>query len=136
MHLSARADVPFVVQPLPRTPAELASRFTPAQVEILEKLNRRDRAHLLRTDPPVPGLIVPATWSYDDLAYSPMPATWPAATGHPRAIVVHQPLQAFGGYEYRTADPLGARQHRTEGDADPGGLVQPDLAITQQAKHG
>jgi hypothetical protein len=29
-----------------------------------------------------------------------MPAMWPAATGHPRAIVVHQPLQAFGGYEY------------------------------------
>ncbi len=84
---------------LPKTSAELARRFTPAQIDILEMLNRRDRGHLLRLDPPTPGLLVAATWSADPLAYSPFPQTWPAAESHPKAIVVHQAMQAFGAYE-------------------------------------
>ena len=90
----------YRVEPLPRTLAELAKRFTPAQIDILEMLNRRDREHLPRTDPPTPGLVVPETWSDDPLVYSPFPAEWPAAEAHAKALVVHQPLQAFGAYEY------------------------------------
>lgn len=86
-------------EPLPKTLSELARRFTPAQIDILEMLNRRDRAHLVRADPPTPGLIVPATWSTDALTYSPFPAEWPAAAGDPKAIVVHQGMQAFAAYE-------------------------------------
>lgn len=84
---------------MPRTPAELAKRFTPAQIDLLEKLNRRDREHLLRPDPPVPGLVVPVVWNDDELAFSPMPATWAAAAEYPKAIVVDQCFQAFGAYE-------------------------------------
>jgi hypothetical protein len=90
---------PYRFEPLPKTQAELAKRFTPAQIDLLEMLNRRDREHLVRVDPPVPGLVVPDAWSDDPLAYSPFPATWPGAESEAKAIVVHQPLQAFGAYE-------------------------------------
>ncbi len=89
----------LTIQPLARTATELASRFTPAQIELLEKLNRRDREHLLRTDPPVPGLIVPSVWSDAPLAFSPFPEEWSAVAGYPKAIVVHQPVQGFAAYE-------------------------------------
>jgi hypothetical protein len=96
------AQAPAIVyrfEPLPRTDAELAKRFTPAQIEILEALNRRDRAHLLRATPPTPGLLVPATWSDNLLIYSPFPSGWPAAESLPKALVVDQPMQAFAAYE-------------------------------------
>jgi len=89
----------YRIDPLPRTPADLAARFTPAQIEILEMLNRRDRAHLARTDPPTPGLVVPEEWSQDPLTYSPFPGEWPAAAAYAKAIVVDQPFQAFAAYE-------------------------------------
>jgi hypothetical protein len=86
-------------EPIPKTAAELTERFTPAQIEILEMLNRRDRIHLLRADPPTPGLVVPLVWADDVLAYSPFPAAWPSVERLPKVIVVHQALQAFGAYE-------------------------------------
>jgi len=95
---SAAAQSRYHFESLPRTPAELAARFTPAQIDILEMLNRRDRAHLLRPDPPVPGLIVPDSWT-DPLTYSPFPAVWPGAESLSKVIVVHQPMQAFAAYE-------------------------------------
>ena len=93
------APVAYGFEPLPKTAAELARRFTPAQIAILEMLNRRDREHLPRVDPPTPGLVVPLTWSEDPLVYSPFPSSWPAVEAFPKAIVVHQPLQAFAAYE-------------------------------------
>ena len=96
--ITAQASA-YRFEPLPKTAAELAKRFTPSQIEILEMLNRRDRAHLPRVDPPTPGLVVPAAWSDDPLTYSPFPVSWPAAEGYPKAIVVHQTMQAFAAYE-------------------------------------
>jgi hypothetical protein len=96
---AATAQPRYHVEPLPKTPVELARRFTPSQIDILELLNRRDRAHLLRQDPPVPGLIVPDVWDADLLAYSPFPPVWPGAESRPKVIVVHQPMQAFAAYE-------------------------------------
>ena len=93
------AQEPFTIQPLPRTDKEIKDRFTPQQLDILEKLNRRDREHLIRTDPPVPGLIVPSAWQDDELGYSPLPKEWPAAAAHAKYVVVHQPFQVFGAYE-------------------------------------
>ena len=99
--LPASAPSPaYRFEPLPKTLAELSKRFTAAQIDLLEMINRRDREHLIRVDPPVPGLIVPEVWNGDPLAYSPFPASWPAAEAHPKAIVVHQPMQAFAAYEY------------------------------------
>ena len=78
----------------------LAKRFTPAQLAVLEVLNRRDVAHLARlTDIIVPDL-PPEQWPVDELAFSPLPADWPSATALPKALVVHQPAQVFGAYEY------------------------------------
>ena len=94
------APIRFSIEPIPKTAAELSKRFTPAQIDLLEKLNRRDREHLLRADPPVPGIIVPVTWEADDLAYSPFPIDWPAAVEAPKYLVVHQPSQAFAAYEF------------------------------------
>jgi lipoprotein-anchoring transpeptidase ErfK/SrfK len=91
--------VTYHLETQPRTAAELAKRFTPAQLDILEMLNRRDREHLIRPDPPTPGLVVPTEWADDPLTYSPFPPTWSAADAHPKAIVVHQPAQAFAAYE-------------------------------------
>ena len=65
-------------------------------------LNRRDREHLLRSDPPTPGLLVPTAWAADPLAYSPFPAVWPASEPFPKVIVVSQPMQAFAAYERGT----------------------------------
>ena len=94
------APVRFSIEPIPKTAAELSKRFTPAQIDILEKLNRRDREHLLRADPPVPGIVVPVSWEADELAYSLFPADWAAAAEHPKYLVVHQPMQAFAAYEF------------------------------------
>ena len=96
---AAAQPIAYTIEPLPKTAAELAKRFTPAQIQVLEVLNRRDRAHLLRAEPPVPGLIVPDRWSEDLLVYSPFPATWQAATASPKFLVVHQPMQGFAAYE-------------------------------------
>jgi hypothetical protein len=87
-------------EPAPKTAAELAERFTAAEIDVLEMLNRRDRVHLLRIEPSAPGLLVPSVWSGDPLVYSPFPRDWPAAESLPKAIVVDQPMQAFAAYEH------------------------------------
>jgi hypothetical protein len=100
--IAAAAQPPssaYRLESQPKTAAELEKRFSAPQIEILEMLNRRDSAHLVRPDPPTPGLVVPITWSDDPLTYSPFPATWPAAEPYAKAIVVDQPAQAFGAYE-------------------------------------
>lgn len=94
------AQEAYTIQPLAKTDKELRERFTAPQLAILEKLNRRDLEHLLRVDPPVPGMVVPETWQDDELAYSPMPKEWPAAVEHAKYLVVHQPSQVFGAYEF------------------------------------
>ena len=96
---AAAQDVRFVIEPMPATLAALAKRFTPGQIDLLEKLNRRDREHLLRLEPVVPGLVAPATWSDDELVFSPLPQAWTAAELLPKAIVVDQVMQVFGAYE-------------------------------------
>ena len=79
---------------------ELPKRFTPEQLALLEKLNRRDVAHLAR----LTELVVPDEWpaegGNDELAYSPLPADWTWATQFPKALIVHQPAQVFGAYEF------------------------------------
>lgn len=92
--------VTYQIEPLPKDPAELRKTYTRVQLELLEKLNRRDVEHLARSEPRVPGLIVPLTWDADELIYSPMPASYAWAELYPRAIVVHQPWQVFGAYEF------------------------------------
>jgi len=80
----------------PLAAGELPKRFSPEQLSLLEKLNRRDLVHLAR----LTEIIVPETWSADELSYSPLPAEWAWAALLPKALIVHQPAQVFGAYEF------------------------------------
>ena len=95
------ASTTFRLVPIPRRMTELRQQFAPDQIGTLERLNRRDVEHLLRIEPKVPGLIVPSVWPAADdvVAFSPFPDTFPWAETAAKAIVVHQPWQAFGAYE-------------------------------------
>jgi hypothetical protein len=73
-------------------------RFTAGQLLVLQKCNRADLAHLDR----LPVLVVPDVWVEDELAYSPMPRRYAPGARHRRVVVVYQPAQVFGAYEYGT----------------------------------
>lgn len=74
---------------------ELRQRFSLEQLNLLEKLNRSDVAHLAR----LPVLVVAEEWLGDELLYSPLPPVSSWASGHSKALIVHQPSQVFGAYE-------------------------------------
>jgi hypothetical protein len=74
---------------------DLAAKFRPNELAVLEKLNRADVKHLSRLEK----LVLPSEWR-DELAYSPFPAEYAAAAGEPKVLIVDQPSQAFAAYEY------------------------------------
>ena len=76
-------------------PVRIDERFTPNQVDLLEKLNRADRDHLAR----LPDLVVPESWGPDERAYSMLPLGYLSAARYPKLLVVHLPGQLFGAYE-------------------------------------
>jgi hypothetical protein len=83
----------------PVLPAALTEQYSALQLGILEKLNRRDVEHLAR----LKEMIVPEAWpadANDELAFGLLPATWDWAVDRPKAIVVSQPDQVFGAYEF------------------------------------
>jgi hypothetical protein len=71
------------------------SRFSSAQLDVLRKLNHADAAHL----PRLRRLIVPKSWSSDELAYSPLPQEVPELSGEQKSVVVDLAGQVFGAYE-------------------------------------
>ncbi|HEV7731669.1 MAG TPA: L,D-transpeptidase [Candidatus Binatia bacterium] len=88
----AAAPVPYRLM----TPkAALAGRST-AQLAVLEKLNRVDRAHLAGLGV----VVVPVMWDDGPTAHSPLPLVWSAAFPYPKAIAVDVAGQVFGAYEY------------------------------------
>lgn len=74
---------------------ELAARFAPSQLAILEKLNRADLKHLPRLD----RIVVPSEWRAER-EHSPFPPTYDAAAAIPRVLIVDQVSQAFAAYEH------------------------------------
>jgi hypothetical protein len=88
----------YRIEPAPRTSASLRHKYSAAQLDILEKLNRADRAHLGR----LRELVVPERWLPDELAYSAMPTYYAAAAGDRKVLVLHLPGQIFGAYEFGT----------------------------------
>ena len=89
------SPVRFRVQAVSDDPEQLRCQFTPAQLAILEKLNRADAKNLTKMG----SIVVPDRWDFRELDYSPMPgaSTWAAL--HGKALIVHQQAQAFGAYE-------------------------------------
>ena len=73
----------------------LESRFNERQIEILEKLNRSDRAHLSS----LPRLVLPQEWDLDELDYSPLPARYNLKSPVTKLLVVHLPSQLFAAYK-------------------------------------
>jgi lipoprotein-anchoring transpeptidase ErfK/SrfK len=97
---------------------ELRQRFTPEQLALIEKLNRADLAHLWR----LKTLVVPAEPVTGELQYSPLPLTWAWAAAFPKAIVVDQPSQVFGGYEHGTLVRWGPVSSGRKRAPTPAGL--------------
>jgi hypothetical protein len=76
----------------------LEERYSDRQLALLEKLNRADREHLSR----LRQLVLPAVWTDDELAYSPLPVRYGPGVEWPLYLVVYLPGQVFGAYEYGT----------------------------------
>jgi lipoprotein-anchoring transpeptidase ErfK/SrfK len=103
---SAQTPDPVAQSPRPGAPPRyhkeavvattITKQFKPPQIALLEKLNRRDLDHLIR----LKEMIVPDEWSEEELLYSPLPATWAWAESSPKVIVVSQPAQVFGAFEF------------------------------------
>jgi hypothetical protein len=74
---------------------ELAARFTPQELGVLEKLNRADVKHLSRLE----SMVVPSEWRRE-ADYSPFPQQYAAAAPLPKLLIVDQPSQAFAAYEF------------------------------------
>ncbi len=81
-------------------------------------LNRADVAHLGR----LPVLVIPEQWLDDELQYSPLPLSCAWANEHPKALVVHQPSQVFGGYESGRLVRWGPVSSGREAHPTPSGL--------------
>jgi len=99
-------------------PAKPLSRFSPDQLELLEKLIHADSVHLAR----LTRIIVPDRWNMDELLYSPMPHVVPHLSQERKAIFVDLAAQVFGAYEYGRLvrwGPVssGDRSHQTPAGA-------------------
>lgn len=97
---------------------ELRRRFSPGRLALLEKLNRSDVRHLER----LPVLVVPDRWLEDELQYSPLPLSSTWASGHPKALIVHQPSQVFGAYGHGRLVRWGPVSSGREAYPTPSGL--------------
>lgn len=93
--LPTEGDVSFRLVSRDPKRNRLADDFTPEQIALLEKLNRRDGKHLARASL----LRVPERWDLDELEHSPLPRDMPEGAGLPKWFLVDQRLQAFGAYE-------------------------------------
>ncbi len=96
----------------------LHERFALWQLQLLEKLNRCDLRYLARLQT----IVIPETWTSDELRYSPLPLWYPAAAQQAKMIVVHQPSQVFGGYEYGALVRWGPISSGAKNAPTPSGL--------------
>jgi hypothetical protein len=109
---------PYHVELVSGHVADLRQRFTPSQIDTLEKLNRADRAGLSRFR----RIVVPDCWLDDELGYSPLPRAYAAAAGQPKFLVVEQSHQVFGAYEFGALVRWGPVSSGRESNQTPDGL--------------
>ena len=102
------------IEPVSDDPEQLECRFTESQIELLEKLNRSDRRHLVTLEE----IVVPRRWDQEEVAYSPLPERYAPARKYEKVIVVYKPAQVFGAYSRGRLErwgpvSTGARKSRT-----------------------
>ncbi|HET6459935.1 MAG TPA: L,D-transpeptidase [Syntrophales bacterium] len=90
------ADIKYKLELFSGGLKNLRASFNAEQIALLEKINRRDLAHLVRPN----ALVIPLQWTGRELDYSPFPSRYTWAEKYPKALVVDLPSQAFGAYEY------------------------------------
>jgi hypothetical protein len=96
----------------------LAPRFKPAEIELLEKLNRADLKHLTR----LTRVVVPSEFR-SEMEHSPFPHEYQAAKDTPKLIVVDQPTQVFAAYEFGRQVRWGPVSSGRKEKPTPSGLV-------------
>lgn len=110
---SAQAQPAYQIEK--RSSVALSKRFTPAQIALLEKLNRADRNNLSR----LPELVVPTIWTLDELAYCPLPQQ--STNQAPTSLVVDLTNQVFGAYEFGRLVRWGPVNTGKRGSPTPSG---------------
>jgi hypothetical protein len=101
----------------PHSNEPLENRFTPAQLEILEKLNRADLTSLKRLEV----LVVPTAW-LGERHYSPFPWSYSGGADRSRLLIVDLSWQAFGAYESGRLVRWGPISSGAERSPTPKGL--------------
>jgi L,D-transpeptidase catalytic domain len=96
----------------------MRDRFTASQLVLLQKLNRADLDHLHR----LAVLVVPDVWVEDERMYSPMPHRYPPGAAYRRLVLVYQPAQVFGAYEYGALVRWGPVSTGRRTEPTPSGL--------------
>jgi hypothetical protein len=109
--------IEYRIEPRAGTAVELRVRFTPAQLAVLEKLNRADLVHLGRLG----HLVLPGVWTEEQL-YSPFDLRYAAARQLAKLLVVDQPSQAFAAYESGRLVRWGPVSTGKRASPTPGGL--------------
>lgn len=117
--ISAAADQAYRLEPKPASARELKARFSPAELALLEKLNRADIDYLHR----LKLLVVPETWG-DERAHSPLPTLYGVGLPLRKLIVIDQRLQVFGAYEYGSLVLWGPVSTGRKGQPTPNGAFQ------------
>ena len=87
-------SIPLQLSTVPRELEDIACNWRSEQIDLLEKLNRRDRKSLFQQD----RIVEPETWTGDERDYAPLPPKLDWAQDLSQVIVVHKPLQAFAAY--------------------------------------
>ena len=111
-------SVTLATEPVSEDPEQLECVFNDKQIELLEKLNRSDRNHLIRLQ----RIVVPDRWDLDELAYSPLTIAYKQARRFPKAIVVYKPGQVFGAYQRGKLVRWGPVSTGAKSSRTPGGL--------------
>ena len=116
--LAEPRPIPLQLTPVPQDPAEIACTWRPEQIDLLEKLNRRDRKSLFKLD----RVVEPVYWTGDERDYAPLPSSLPWARDLDQVIVVHKPLQAFAAYVHGELVRWGPVSTGAEKSPTPSGL--------------
>lgn len=110
--------IPLQMAAVPNKLDDVACTWRPEQVDLLEKLNRRDRKSLFKLD----RIVEPEYWATDERDYAPLPSSLPWARDLDQVIVVHKPLQAFAAYVHGELVRWGPVSTGAEKSPTPSGL--------------